>query len=188
MEAVLADQPIPIVEGLALVVASLGLILGSAAHVKSTQPASRIVRIFWGDVSHAAYLWAAATIILLLGALGQVEGLRMPIWLVVAVVVGSVALAMVRLRWVRWGPTWRSSTVHDPGRLQRRRVASTSWEMALLAAAAGALVTYGVTSSHTWGHPMHWGIALIGAAFGYVIGLALATPRYTVRTRGTSSP
>lgn len=185
MGALLADKPLPVIEGLALVAVSIGLILASVARVKSTQPASRIVQIFWRDVSQAGYLWSAATIVLLFGALGEVEGVRTPIWLVLAVAVGSIAVAVVRLRWVRSGLASAKSSVDDPSRPDRPRIASTSWEIALLAAGAGALVFYGVTVSHAWGHPIHWGIALIGGAFGYAMGLALATPRYTVRTRGT---
>lgn len=183
MGALFADEPLPIIEGLALVAVSIGLILASVARVKSTQPASRIVQVFWRDVSQAGYLWSAATIVLLVGALGEVEGLRTPMWLVLALVVGSVAVAIVRLRWIRSELASARSTVDDPGRPDRPRIASTSWEVALLAASAGGLLVYGVTVAHVWGHPIHWAIAVIGGVFGYAMGLALATPRYTVRTR-----
>ena len=184
MGVLLADESLPIIEGLALATISLGLILASVARVKSTRPTSRVIQIFWRDASHAGYLWSATTIVLLFGALGEVEGLRTPIWLIMAVVVGSVALAVVRLRWVRSGFAYVKPTVDDPSRPGRPRIASTSWEIALLAAGAGGLLVYGITVAHVWGHPIHWGFALIGGAYGYVMGLALATPRYTVRTRG----
>ena len=184
MGALLADQSLPIIEGLALVTISIGLILASVARVKSTRPTSPVVQLFWRDLSQAGYLWSATTIGLLFGALGEVEGLRTPIWLIMAVVAGSFALAVVRLRWVRSGLASAKPTVEDPSRPDRPNIASTSWEIALLAAGAGGLLVYGVTVSHAWGHPIHWGIALIGGAYGYAMGLALATPRYTVRTRG----
>lgn len=117
MGALLADKPLPVIEGLALVTVSIGLILASAARARSTQPASRIVQIFWRDVSQAGYLWSAATVVLLFGALGEIEGVRTPIWLVLAVVVGSIAVAVVRLRWVRFGMAATRSTVDDPSRL-----------------------------------------------------------------------
>jgi hypothetical protein len=186
MGPLLVDQPLPIVEGVALVAVSIGLILASVARGKSTQPGSnRVAQLFWRDASHAGYLWAAATIVLLFGALGEVEGVRTPIWLVLAVVVGSIAVAVVRVRWIRSGLASAESSVDGPRRHDRARVVSTTWEIALLAAGAGALLFYGATASHNWGHPIHWGIALIGGTLGYAIGLTLATPRYTVRNRGT---
>lgn len=183
MGALFADEPLPIIEGLALVAVSIGLILASLARERSRSTDGRVAQIFLRDASQAGYLWSAATFVLLLGGLGEVEGVRTPIWLVVAVAVGSICLVIVRLRWVRSGLASARSTVDDPSRLDRPRIASTSWEVALLAAGAGALLFYGVTVAHAWGHPIHWAIALIGGAFGYAMGLALATPRYTVRTR-----
>jgi hypothetical protein len=58
---------------------------------------------------------------------------------------------------------------------------STSWEMALLGGGAGGLLLYGVTVSHSWGHPIHWLVAGVGVAVGYAVGLVLATPRFTLR-------
>ena len=183
MGALLADKALPMIEGLALLAVSVGLILASAARAKSSgSGGSRVVQIFWRDVSQAGFLWAATTIVLLVGALGDVEGLRTPIWLVLAVVVGVVAMAIVRLRWVRTGLASAKSSIDDPTRPVRPRMVSTSWEVALLAAGAGALLLYGVTVSHAWGHPIHWGVALIGGAFGYAMGLTLTTPRYMVRS------
>lgn len=185
MGALFADEPLPIIEASALVAVSIGLILASVARVKSTRPTGRVVQLFWRDASQAGYVWSATTIVLLFGALAEVEGLRTPIWLIMAVVVGCFALAVVRLRSVRSGSASAKPTVDDPSRPERPSLASTSWEIALLAAGGGWLLVYGVTVSHAWGHPIHWGIALVGGAYGYAMGLTLATPRYTVGTRRT---
>jgi len=185
MGALLADEPSPIIQGMALVAVSVGLILASVARARSNQAGARVAQIFWREVSEAGYLWAAATIVLLFGAVGDVEGVRAPIWLLVAVVVGVIAAIVVRLRWLGSGLASARSTVDDPSRRERARVVSTSWEIGLLGASVGALAAYGVTISHAWGHPIHWGIALIGGALGYSMGMVLTTPRYTVRTVGT---
>lgn len=185
MGALLADEPSPIIAGMALVAVSVGLILASVARARSRLAGARVVKIFWREVSQAGYLWAAATIVLLFGALGEVEGVRAPIWLVVAVVVGVIAAIVVRVRWLGSGLASASTTVDGPNRRDRPHVVSTSWEIALLGASVGALAAYGVTISHVWGHPIHWGIALIGGALGYSMGMVLTTPRYTVRAVGT---
>jgi len=84
MGALLADKPLPIIEGLALIAVSIGLILSSMARAKSRRPGDRVAQIFWREISQTGYLWAAATVVLLFGALGEVEGVRTPIWLVIA--------------------------------------------------------------------------------------------------------
>lgn len=183
MEVLLGDEPILLIEGIALVAVGIGLSLASLARSYSRRSGDRIAEIFWRDLSQAGYLWAGATVLLLFGAFGEVEGLRTPVWLVAAVIVGGVCLAVARLRWTRLGLAPARSPAPDASRPDRPRISSTTWEVATLSAGAGVLLVYGLTLSHGWGHPIHWLIALLGGAFGYAAGLALATPRYSVRAR-----
>ena len=183
MGAFLADEPLPILEGIALVAVSLGLIVASVARARARRSINVIARMFWDDVGRAAYIWAAATVLVLVGALGNVEGLEVPVWLVLSIVVGAVCLLIVQRRWARLGLPADRTGSHDPSRPDRPHLVSTSWEIAILYAGGGGLLVYGVSVAHLWGHPIHWLVAGIGAAVGYAVGLIMATPRFTVRRR-----
>lgn len=184
MGALLADESLPILEGISLVAVSIGLILASFTRIQARRSGSRVAQLFWRDLSQAGYVWAGAMIVVLVGALGQVEGLRVPIWLLLTILAGLVCLPIARLRWARHAAAARSS-VDDSSRPERPRLVSTSWEIALLGGGVGGLVVYGAAVSHAWGHPIHWVIAGVGVAVGYAIGLIVATPRYTVRRGST---
>jgi hypothetical protein len=181
MEALLADRPIAIIEGLGLIAVSLGLVLASFARVRSQRTGRQLEQVFWRDVSQAGYLWAAASLLLLFGALAEVEGVRVPIWLVASMLVGLVGLSIARIRWLRIAPLASRPGIDDASRPEPARLVSTSWEVGLLGAGAGGLLVYGATLSHDWGHPVHWLVAGIGLVIGYAIGLLVATPRYAVR-------
>jgi hypothetical protein len=56
MGALLADEPLPIVEGIGLLAVAIGLILASVAGMWSRRSESRIVQLFWRDVSQAGYV------------------------------------------------------------------------------------------------------------------------------------
>lgn len=184
MEQLLADEPNAIVEGVGLISVALGLLLSSVARQRADRVGNRVAQLFWREASQAGYLWAAATTVTLVGALAEVEGLRSHIWLLLAVAVGIVCLALARVRWERLDLPERTR-LDDASRPERPRIASTTWEVAALAAGIGGLLVYGVTVAHAWGHPIHWGIAVIGGVFGYAVGLLAATPRYSVRSRST---
>ena len=177
----LADEPLLIMEGMALLGASLGLILAAVARARARRSPDRIARIFWDDVSRAGYIWAVATMLVLVGALGDVEGLRVPVWLLLSIIVGVVCLVITRLRWALLGRSAERTRVDDPARPEGARLASRSWEVAMLSGGGGALLVYGLSAAGAWGHPIHWLAAGIGAVLGYAVGLILATPRYTVK-------
>lgn len=185
MGALLADEPLPILEGVGLVAASVGLILASATRMWSRRPDNLVAHLFWRDMSQAGYVWAGATIVLLVGGLGNVEGLRVPIWLLLSVIAGLAGLVVARLRWVRYASIPARTAPDDSSRPERRRLVSTSWEVGVLGGGVGGLLAYGVSLSHAWDHPIHWLVAGVGVAIGYAVGLVVATPRYVVR-RGSS--
>jgi lipid-A-disaccharide synthase-like uncharacterized protein len=181
MGLLLSDQPLLILEGIALAAAGIGLLLASVARDRSRQPGSRVAHIFWRDVSQAGFIWSGATIVILAGALLQVEGLRMPIWIFLAIVVGVVCLAVARIRWVRQGMASEHKRMDDPSRPDRPRLVATTWEFGILGAGVGGLLVYAVSASHVWGHPIHWLVAGVGVGIGYAVGLIVATPRYTLK-------
>ena len=181
MGALLADESLPILEVVGLVAVSVGLILASFTRIQARRPGSRVAQLFWHDLSQAGYVWAGATIVVLAGGIAEVEGLRVPIWLLLAILAGLACLVIARLRWARTAATAARRSMDDSSRPERPRLVSTSWEVALLGGGVGGLLVYGAAVSHAWGHPVHWLIAAVGVAVGYAIGLVVATPRYTVR-------
>ena len=185
MGALLADEPLPLLEGIGLVAVSVGLILASFTRIQARRPGSRVAQLFWRDLSQAGYVWAGATIVVLAGGLAEVEGLRVPIWLLLTILAGLACLAIARMRWARHAAAAARRPVDDSNRPERPRLVSTSWEVALLGGGIGGLLVYGAAVSHAWGHPIHWVIAGVGVAVGYAIGLIVATPRYTVRRGST---
>lgn len=181
MASLLADQPQPILEGIALLAVCAALILASVARTRSLRSADRVAQVFWRDVSQAGYIWAGAATTLLVSALLEIEGVRTPIWLVAALIVGMVCIVIVRLRWRRQGLVSERRQADDPSRPDRPRLVSTTWEVGILGAGAGGLLVYMVSASHSWGHPVHWLVAGLGVVVGYAVGLIIATPRYTLK-------
>lgn len=181
MATLLADQQVPILEGISLLAVCAALILASVARTRSGPPGNRVAQIFWRDVAQAGYIWAGAVAVLLVSALLEIEGVRSPIWLVLALIVGAFCIVIVRLRWRRQGLASERMHADDPSRPDRPRLVSTTWEVAILGAGAGGLLVYMVSVSHSWGHPLHWLVAGLGVAVGYAIGLVVATPRYTLK-------
>lgn len=175
----MANRPMAIIEGFGLIAVGLGFLLASFARVRSQRPGRQVERIYWQDASQAGFAWAAATLLVLLGALGGIDGLLTPIWLVATIVVGALLIGVARLRWSAL--VAGTPGVDDAGRPGGTRLVSTTWEIGLLGAGVGGLLVYGVTLAHDWGHPVHWLVAGIGVLTGYAIGLLAATPRYAVR-------
>lgn len=185
MEALFAERALAILEGIALLGVGVAIILSSAARSGSQRPRSRMAQVFWRDVSQAGFIWATGTLALLVGSIVGIDGMRAPIWLLLAIIVGTVSLALVLLRWRRLRPAQRSPA-DDPSPPDQSRVVSTTWEVGVLGSGAGALLVYMASLSHSWGHPIHWLVAGLGALFGYAVGLIAGTPRYTLK-RGSNA-
>jgi hypothetical protein len=187
VESLVADQTLPILDGIALLGIGIAITLASVARSASQRPGNRVARVFWRDVSLAGYIWAAATFSLLVGSIAGIDGLRVPIWLALALIVGIVCLAIARLRWRRQGLMSERTQVDDPTRPDPPRLVSTAWEVAILGAGGGGLLVYMATLSHGWGHPIHWLVAGLGAVIGYAVGLIVATPRYSLKRSSKAS-
>ena len=105
-------------------------------------PGNRVAQVFRREVSQAGFIWAAGTFAFMLGAVTGIDGLEIPIWLLLANVVGIVGLVHVRLRWRRLNLASDRTQVDDPSRPDRPRLASTTWEVAILGAGAGGLLVW----------------------------------------------
>ena len=180
MEAFLTDGPRLILDGIALLGVGIAIMLASVARSHSQRPGNRVAQVFWRDVSQAGFIWAAGTFAFMLGAVTGIDGLGVPSWLLLANIVGIVGLVLARLRWRRLNLASDTQTDHPSGP-DRPRLASTTWEVAILGAGAGGLLVYMASLSHSWGHPIHWLVAALGALLGYSVGLVAATPRYTLK-------
>lgn len=181
MEWLLADRPSTLFEGVALFGTALALALGSIARTRALTAANSVVAVFWTDASRTAWTWAAATGTTLAGALLEIEGLAMPIWLLVETVTGVALPVLLRHRWRSTGMEIAARVPAAPVGTRPRRVVGTTWEAGLLGAAVAGMGAYLITMAHVWGHPIHWIVAGIGAALGFAVGIAAATPRYSVR-------
>lgn len=181
MSALFADEPLLALEAIGLMAVSMGLILASTARARSQREGGGVAEVFWRDVGQAGYVWAGTTAVVLAGALGGVEGLRVPFWLLLAIATGLACLLIARYRWLRTALGNGRLAIEDASR-HRPRLASTSWEIGLLGAGAGGLLAYGGSVAHAWGHPIHWLVGIVGLGMGYAVGVVLATPRFTART------
>lgn len=181
MEAVTADQSWQTLNWIALLGVAIAIMLASLARSRIQRPGSRVAGVFWRDVSHAGYIWAAATFALLVGALEGIDGIRVPLWLLLAMILGITSLLTARWRWRRLALEPERALAEDPARPDRPRLVSTTWEAAILGAGVAGLLVYMATVSHGWGHPIHWLVAGLGAVYGYAAGLILATPRYALK-------
>lgn len=183
MDWLFADIGNAYVEGVGVLAALLGSGIGTAAGSRAGRSANPVVVMYWRDLSRAAYVWTAATGATVAGSLVGVEGLRMPILIIVEIVVAGVVTL------VAWR-SWHSERLRLADRLRdpatsgsSRGLESRAWEVGLLAAGIGGLVAYGASVAHPWAHPMHWITAVVGAGLGYAAGLVIATPRFIIRRR-----
>jgi len=185
MGALLADEALPIVDAAGLIAVCLALILACVCRTRSQRAGSAVAQVFWRDASQAGYVWAGGIGVVLAGSLADVEGLRTPIWLVLALAAGLACLAIIRYRWRRSALRTERTSPEGANGHRHRRLVSTSWEVGLLAAGIGGLLAYGAAIAHAWGHPIHWVVAGVGLAVGYALGVVVATPRFTVRPSGS---
>ncbi len=183
MDWLLTDSPSVILEGAVLVVVLMSVTLGSIARTRAASATNRVAKVYWADLGTIAWVWSGAAGITLAGSLADVEGLRMPIWLGLDLVVAVILAVVVQRRWRALSLLRGVADKLAPVGTPQRRITSTSWEIGLLGAGAGSLLLYMGAVSHGFGHPIHWLIAALGVALGYVVGLAVATPRYSVSGR-----
>jgi hypothetical protein len=177
----LADQGNILLQGLALVGAALAVLLGSFARTQAMVALNEAAAVLWRDLGSAAWAWAAATGTTLAGSLARVEGMQMPVWLLVELLVGAGLLAVVRYRWSRQRLTAARTKPVGTFGPAGGRVKATTWQFGLLGAVGGGSFAYLVTLDHAFGEPTHWVLAGVGLALGYGLAVAMTTPRYSLR-------
>lgn len=202
MAILLADQPSPILEGIVLLGVGLAILLASVARSRATRAANRVVQLFWQEVSKAGYIWAAVTTVLLGGAVAEVEGLRMPVWLVLALLTGVVTLVAARVRWHRQGleaavrdrTMSPARTVHASSRRlgrwpssarprERSSPTPSAWHTRLVTPSTGSspasVPDLGTPQRSSWRHPASRSVAAPRSEVSSA-GASRSTPRLEV--------
>lgn len=180
MDGLLTNQQLPWLTVSALLVALIGGVGGAILRSRARRVQHRVKRLFWWDAAACAWAWSGSTLALGIAAISGVEGLAMPAWLLIDLVVGAVMAAILAIRWrrERLGRLPDADT-RPPG--NPTFVVNASREWGILGAFIGAMAAYGISVSHGFGHPIHWVVAGFGLPLGYALALALVTPRYSVK-------
>ena len=186
----LGDNPSALLEGATLVGLGLAVMAGLVARARATRRVESLSGIFLADAGTAALAWSVAAVIVFVGSIANVDGLRMPVLGILILGAGGCLAIVLARRWRHLTPTRSSAAAADRSRSGRPRLIATTWEIGLLGAAGGAFALYALTIGHAtlaqpWGHPIHWIVALVGGVVGYAAGLSVATPRYSVRSKAT---
>lgn len=169
----------------------LGLVFGAAALLLGVRerrmlfveprssPGYQVVRL---DLASAAILWGFAQFSAGAGWLLRLEGIRLPAWSYVSLILGAVILAIAwhKLRG-EWSTQDKAVEIRPvPGR-SPRLVRSATWDPAALGAGLLALLTYVLTMDHPYPHAVHWFTSGLAAVTGFAVGLAIWTrPMVTV--------
>ena len=168
-----------VVAGGLVAVAALGYGLWSRVKLRRHPRRGPGYDVFRRDVASALAVWGAAEILIIAAWFARIEGLRMPIWSYVGLVVG---LAILAFAWRREHGPWptRAKAEEDdvlPDGTVPRGLSET-WEMGAVAGGILALASYLVTVDHPYGHPIHWATTALSFVVGYALGLAAWTPRF----------
>lgn len=169
------------------VVVVLGLVLGAAAFLLGVRerralfaqprssPGYHVLRL---DLASAAILWGFPQFSAGAGWLLRLEGMRLPAWSFVSLILGAVILAIA---WHKLRGDW---STQDKAVERRpvagrdiRRLRSATWDPAALGAGLLALLTYVLTMDHPYPHALHWFTSGLAAVTGFAVGLAFWTPR-----------
>lgn len=168
-----------IVGGIALAVCALAFGFVSRHRLRRRPPRGPAYQVFRYDAASALIAWGSAQLAFGAGWALRVEGLRMPLWSYLGLLVG-VALAV--MLWRRERASWPSLAKSDgaeqlpDGSVQLG--VSQTWEMGFLAAGGAGLLMYLSTAGHAYGHPIHWLLAGLSLLPAYAAGMAIWSPRF----------
>jgi hypothetical protein len=179
VEWLLTDGPKPVLGAAGATLAGASMVAAMTLRHRAIEHSGTVAAVFVADASSVMRVVAIALAVLSASVAFGVEGLGMPLWLVLATIGGAVALGLLAWRWraaVAAHDGWRRRIT--PMASPERRVASTAWEIGVIAGGGTGLLTYLATADHVFGHPPHWTLALIGVLLGYAIGIAAVTPRF----------
>lgn len=176
MEWFLSEGPHPIVGAGGAMLAAAALVAALWLRQRALANRATVAAVFAADAGSVLRVVAIALAVLSASVAFGVDGLGIPLWLVLAMIGGATALGLLTWRWyaaVGAQEGWRRA-VAPKG---RGSVASTSWQIGLVAGAGLGLLTYFATDDHSFGHQPHWTLALLGLLLGYALGIAAVTPR-----------
>jgi hypothetical protein len=183
VEWLVTDRPQPVVGVAGLTLAGLLAVVGLLLRRRGERVGGTILSVFLTDAGTVLGV-LALTVGLVSAALALgVEGVGRPLWLVIAVMAVTFAVALLTWR-------WRGEFASHAGRQRRltptgvpeRRIVSTTWEIGIVVAGGAALLTYLGTSDHQFGHPLHWILAVVGLLLGYALGIGATTPRFRLQS------
>ena len=139
--------------------------------------------VFRLDLATALLWWGLAQVGTVIGWLLRIEGMRMPIWPYLFLIVGVAIGVIAWLKERRGG--WSAAARSEGADLQTdgsvREVHSETWQFGLLGGAALGFLAYMVSAGHTYGHPLHWMISGAAILAGYGLGLVIMTPQTQVK-------
>lgn len=176
----------PVILGsLALAVAGVAYALRLRRRLRAYPRRAAGYQVFRLDVSTALLAWGVAQVGIVLGWGLRVEGLRMPAWSYLGLLIGA-AIAVVAWR-KDHGREW-SADARVEGSFELtdgsiRQVRSETWEFGILGAAAVGLLAYLVSVGHAYPHPIHWMTSALAALAGYGLGTVVWTPRAKINVR-----
>lgn len=183
------NQPgLTFVDPLIMLAGLLGLIALALGWLERRRLRKRLPRgpayqVFRQDAATALMVWGAAQLALAAGWALRIEGLRMPIWPYIGLLVGvAAAVFLIRRERRNWPSLAKTDGVEQlpDGRVQRGM--SQTWEMGFLVAGGAGLLSYLASAGHAYAHPIHWlttGLSMLPA---YALGVAIWSPRFKLTT------
>ena len=179
MEWLFTDGPQPVVGAAGATLAGASMVVALVLRQRSTAHSGTLAAVFVADASSVLRVVAIALAVLSASVAFGADGLGSPLWLTLAVLGAAVAMGLLAWRWraaMAAHGGWRRRIT--PTGSPERGVASTAWEIGIVAGGGTGLLTYLATADHGFGHPPHWTLALIGVLLGYAVGIAAVTPRF----------
>ena len=172
----MSDGPHPLVGAAGAMLAAAALVTALLLRQRAIAHRGSLAAVFAADAGSVLRVIAIALAVLSASVAFGADGLGIPLWLVLVVIGGAVALGLLTWRWYAAVGAQEGSrrTIAPKG---RGSVASTSWQIGLATGAGLGLLTYLATDDHSFGHQPHWTLALIGLLLGYALGVAAVTPR-----------
>ena len=179
MEWMFTDDPQPVLGAAGATLAGASMVVALVLRQRAIARSGTVAAVFVADASSVLRVLAIVLAVLSASMAFGAEGLGRPASFVLAVLGAAVAVGLLAWRWraaVAGHGGWRRRIT--PTGSPERRVASTAWEIGIMAGGGTGLLTYLAAADHGFGHPPHWTLALIGVLLGYAVGIAAVTPRF----------
>ncbi len=183
MDWLLADGAQPILGVAGATAAGLLAVGAFVLRRRADRSDNSVLAVFLSDAGTVLGALALTVAVVSAALALGVEGVGRPLWLVLTGVGSAIAGGLLVWRWrgelATQANRYRSVT---PTGAPARRIVSTAWEIAIVAAGGAGLLTYLGTADHRFGHPLHWILAVVGALLGYALGIGAVTPRFRLQS------